>query len=150
MVMWAMVIMCENKNVYSNRRGAESAKDGNSLCVLCASAVKHYFSSRQAFGNGVEVSVWLASSTFSGKRIVLESLFNFSLILIELKSTSEVSFDFMALQKYVFSLPEMLYVLCNVTAQSCFLPQRHRENQIHNRKHEEVWLGFLRVFVSLW
>ena len=112
------------------RKVAQDAKRISTLCVLGAFAVQYYFFSRSAFGNGVEVSVRLASSTFSGKRIVLESLFNFSLILIELKSTSEVSFDFMALQKYVFSLPEMLYVLCNVTVQSCFLPQRHREQGV--------------------
>jgi hypothetical protein len=32
----------------------------------------------------------------------LESLFNFSLILIELKSTSEVFFGFMTSQRYYF------------------------------------------------
>jgi hypothetical protein len=102
MVVLVDGVMGEDKLVFFNRRGAESAEDGNSLCVLCASAVKHYFSSRHAFGNGVEVSVRLASCTFSGKSTVLESLFNFSLILIELKSTSELFFSFMTLQRYYF------------------------------------------------
>jgi hypothetical protein len=90
-----LCVNLEKRMVYFNRKGAKDAKSISTLCVHCAFAVQFYFFSRSAFGNGVEVSVRLASSTFSGKRIVLESLFNFSLILIELKSTSEVFFGFM-------------------------------------------------------